>query len=314
MTSRRLIRIKVLQLLYAYSKREDISIAETENELLHSIQKSSELYHLILLLFSDIRHKAYLKIEGKRNKITATEEEKNPNTKFISNKIFELLENNKKFKAELKAEGVTWIKNPEIIEHFYNRIIESPIYEAYMSNSEKSFKEDKDFILEIFKNIITQDDIFFEIMEDRNIYWNDDFELVFNIAYKTLKNLKEDYNEETNFMCSVFSSIDDIQFAKKLLLTTLVNNTETIDLIDRFTKNWEIERISDMDKIILSEAINEILTFPSIPVKVSFDEYIEISKNYSSGKSSAFINGILDKIVIHLNENDKIHKAGRGLV
>jgi len=314
MTSRRLIRIKVLQLLYAYSKRENISIAETENDLLHSIQKSTELYHFILLLFSDIRHIAYLKIDGKRHKITANEEEKKPNTKFIENTVFELFEKNRKLQAELKAEGITWVKNPEIIEHFYSRIIESPIYEKYMNHSEKSFEEDKELIIDIFKNIITQDDIFFETMEDNNIYWNDDFELVFNVIYKTLKNLKADFNEESNFMYDVFSSLDDVQFAKKLLRSTLLNNDDTLKLIDKFTKNWEIERISDMDKIILSEAINEILTFPSIPVKVSFDEYIEIAKNYSSAKSSAFINGILDKIVINLKEENRINKAGRGLV
>ena len=138
--------------------------------------------------------------------------------------------------------------------------------------------------------------------------------MVFNVIYKTLKNLKADFNEETNFMYDVFSSLDDVQFAKKLLRSTLLNNDDTLKLIDKFTKNWEIERISDMDKIILSEAINEIITFPSIPVKVSFDEYIEIAKNYSSIKSSAFINGILDKIVINLKEEGRINKAGRGLV
>ena len=183
-----------------------------------------------------------------------------------------------------------------------------------MHRSNVTFEDHKQLIIKIFVDIITQNELFFQTLEDKSIFWNDDYELVFGMVYKSLKNIKEDTTEEDNFFHAVYNTEEDTDFAKTLLRKTILDYDENIKTIDKFTYNWEIERISDMDKLIMAAAISELKYFPSIPVKVTLDEFIEISKSYSSLKSSAFINGILDKVVTLLKDTDQLNKSGRGLM
>lgn len=314
MTSRRLIRIKVLQLLYSYIKNDNVSQAEIERDLLISMEKSTDLFFQIFLLLTDIRQKAFRKIDIARNRHFATENDLHPNTRFIDNPVFSIIENNKKYQNYLHNHPLSWNDAPEVVNRIFDEIQESQHYQLYMQKDEVTFEDHKQLILKIFVDIIAQNELFFQALEDKSIFWNDDYELVFGIVYKSLKSIKETTAEEDNFFHSVYNTEEDTEFARTLLRKTVLDYDENIKTIDKFARNWEIERVSDMDKLIMAAAISELKHFPSIPVKVTLDEFIEISKSYSSLKSSAFINGILDKVVTLLKESDQLNKSGRGLM
>lgn len=314
MTSRRLIRIKVLQLLYAFSKKESANLADIERDLMQSMSKSTDLYYETLLLITEIRHKAFLKIDAARNRRLSSNIDLNPNTQFISNPVFDIIEKNKKFQYYINNNPVSWNDTQETILYFYNKLLEWPVYQKYMHHKDVSFESHKQLVLDMFSELIIQDDIFYQTMEDKNIYWNDDFELVLSIVYKTLWHLKANTTEDDNILYPVYKPQEDAEFARTLMRKAFNEYNKNIQLIDKFTYNWELDRISDMDKLIMACAISELKNFPSIPVKVSLDEYIEISKTYSSPKSGAFINGVLDKTVSLLKDSNEIIKTGRGLV
>ena len=314
MTSRRLIRIKVLQLLYAFSKKENTNLADIERDLIQSMEKSTDLYYTTLLLLTEIRHKAFLKIDAARNRRLTSNIDLNPNVRFISNPVFDIIEKNKKFQNYVHNNLISWNDMQEAVLYFYNKLPEWPAYQKYMACETASFETHKQLVLDMFAELIIQDDIFFQTLEDRNIFWNDDFELVLSIVYKTLWHIKEDTTEEDDIFYPVYKPQEDVEFARTLMRKAFNEYDKNIQLVDKFTYNWELDRISDMDKLIMTCAIAELKNFPSIPVKVSLDEYIEISKTYSSPKSGAFINGVLDKAVAHLKETNEIVKTGRGLV
>ena len=286
MTSRRLIRIKVLQLLYAYSKKESATLAEIERDLLKSMSKSTDLYYETLLLITEVRRKAFQKIDTARNRRFASNVDLNPNTRFIDNPVFNILENNKKFQYYITNNLISWNDNQETVLYFYNKLIEWSKYQKYMHQKSPSFEQHKQIVLDLFSELIIQDEMFYQTMEEKSIFWNDDFELVLSIVYKT----------------------------RTLMRKAFYEYNANMEIIDKFTYNWELDRISEMDKLIMSCAISELKHFPSIPVKVTLDEYIEISKTYSSPKSGAFINGVLDKAVALLKDTNEIVKAGRGLL
>ena len=314
MTSRRLIRIKVLQLLYAFSKKENANLADIERDLIQSMEKSTDLYYTTLLLLTEIRHKAFLKIDAARNRRLTSNIDLNPNVRFISNPVFDIIEKNKKFQNYVHNNLISWNDMQEAVLYFYNKLPEWPAYQKYMACETASFETHKQLVLDMFAELIIQDDIFFQTLEDRNIFWNDDFELVLSIVYKTLWHIKEETTEEDDIFYPVYKPQEDVEFARTLMRKAFNEYDKNIQLVDKFTYNWELDRISDMDKLIMTCAIAELKNFPSIPVKVSLDEYIEISKTYSSPKSGAFINGVLDKAVAHLKETNEIVKTGRGLV
>lgn len=314
MTSRRLIRIKVLQLLYAFSKKENTNLADIERDLIQSMEKSTDLYYTSLLLLTEIRHKAFLKIDAARNRRLTSNIDLNPNVRFISNPVFDIIEKNKKFQNYVHNNLISWNDMQEAVLYFYNKLPEWPAYQKYMACETASFETHKQLVLDMFAELIIQDDIFFQTLEDRNIFWNDDFELVLSIVYKTLWHIKENTTEEDDIFYPVYKPQEDVEFARTLMRKAFNEYDKNIQLVDKFTYNWELDRISDMDKLIMTCAIAELKNFPSIPVKVSLDEYIEISKTYSSPKSGAFINGVLDKAVAHLKEKNEIVKTGRGLV
>ena len=314
MTSRRLIRIKVLQLLYSYTKKEGVTLAEIERDLLKSIAKSTDLYYQTLLLMTDIQRKAFLKIDTAKNRRFATSEDLNPNTRFIENPVLEIIQKNKKFQSYLHNNLISWNDNPEIISYFYNTFSQSEQFQQYMSSKNITFEDHKKLVLDLLTEFIAQDSIYFQTMEEKNIFWNDDFELVLSIAYKTLKNIEEKNTEEDDIFFPIYNTEEDTEFARKLLRKTIMDKEDNLKIVDKYTYNWEIERISDMDKLIMVTAISELKHFPSIPVKVTLDEYIEIAKSYSSAKSGAFINGVLDKAVTLLKESNEIVKTGRGLI
>ena len=291
-----------------------MTIAEVERELMKSISKSTDLYYETLLLLTEIQRRAYLKIDAARNKRLASNIDLNPNTRFIDNPVLKTIWDNKKFQSYINNNMVTWNDSQETVLYFYNKLIESKAYQKYMHQKEVSFDEHKQMVINLFAEIIISDDMFYQTLEEKSLYWNDDFELVLSLVHKTLKNIQDNQTEEDITLYPVFKPEEDAEYARTLMRKSLLENEENIKLIDKFTYNWEIERISDMDKLIMSCAISELRNFPSIPVKVTLDEYIEISKTYSSPKSGAFINGVLDKAVALLKDTNEIVKAGRGLL
>lgn len=313
MVSRRLLRIKTLHICYAYLKSSGQSINQAEKDLFFSIQKSYDLYHYLLLLVIDVVDFAEARIDLARNKKMPSQEDLNPNTKFIDNKLIKLLKENEDLKKYLSDQKLSWVNYPELIKNLYNEIRESEEYNKYMSSEIRGFKEDKKFITDIYSKIIVNHEPLFQNLEEQSIYWNDDVEFVIGMIIKSLRSFKA-ASDETVELMPLFKNEDDRDFVKRLFRKSVLNHKENEELISGFIKNWDVERVAFMDVVVMSLAVAELVEFSEIPVKVSLDEYIEIAKFYSTQKSNVFINGILDKLVDHLKKEGKIKKVGRGLI
>jgi len=313
MISRRLLRIKTLQICYAYFKSSEQSMNQAEKDLFFSIQKSYDLYHYLLLLIIDIAGYAESRIDLARQKRMPSKEDLNPNTRFIDNRLIKLLGENLDLKKYLNEHKLSWVNSPELIKNLYNEIRESELYAEYMTKESCGFNEDKKFISNIYAQIIVNYEPLHQNLEEQSIFWNDDVEFVIGMIIKSLRAFKAASDESVELM-PLFKDEEDKDFVKKLFRKAILNHKEHEELVSKFIKNWDVERVAFMDIVVMSLAVSEMVEFSGIPVKVSLDEYIEIAKYYSTEKSNIFINGILDKIVEHLKENGKIKKTGRGLI
>jgi len=313
MLSRRLLRIKILQALYAHYKSNSELIVHSEKQLFLSINKAYELYHYLFLLLMEIIDYANERIELSRGKKIPTLEDLNPNTRFINNRLIKQFRVDKHLNNFLSLNKLKWKNYPELIKNLYLKIIDSEDYISYLESKEDSYTADRKIIIQIYSNLINQSEELFQNLEEQSIYWNDDMGFVINMVIKTIKRFQDDSDENMPLM-GMYKNEDDKYFVKQLFSKTILNGEEYRLLIDRHTQNWEIDRIAFMDILIMQLAIAEIIEFPEIPTKVSFNEYIEISKYYSTSKSSNFINGVLDKIVHELKQEKKIVKRGRGLI
>ncbi len=313
MISRRIIRTKVLQVLYAYFASEERSLTNSEKELFFCIHKTYDLYHYLMLLVTEIADYAESRMEIKRNKHQPTEDDLNPNTKFISNLVIRQLRENRQLKAYTEQKKLSWVNHPDLIKELYLILTESEMYQVYMANNSRSYLEDKKFTEKIFNNILLVSEELYQVLEEQSIYWNDDIEFVISVIGKTMKKFNEHSDTSVSLM-PLFKDEDDREFAKELFRKSIVNHDEIQQLIKVHSNNWDVERIAFMDILIMQLAITEFLYFPSIPTKVTMNEYIELSKYYSTEKSRNFINGILDKTLKDLKKEGKIKKTGRGLV
>ncbi len=313
MISRRIIRTKVLQVLYAYYSSEEKSINNTEKELFFCIHKTYDLYHYLFALVIDIADYAEGRIEIRRNKHQPTQEDLNPNTKFISNLFINQLRTNRQLQGYLTQTKLSWVNHPELIKELYLIMIESEIYNEYINSEVRSFAEDRKFIERIFNKIFLVSEELYEVLEEQSIYWNDDIEFVISVITKTIKKFNE-FSDSDQRLMPMYKDDEDRVFAKDLYRKSILNHDELQSLIKVHSSNWDVERIAFMDILMMQLAITEFLYFPSIPTKVTMNEYIELSKYYSTEKSRNFINGILDKTLKDLKKEGKINKAGRGLV
>lgn len=313
MISRRIIRTKVLQVLYAYYSSEEKSINNTEKELFFCVQKSYDLYHYLLSLVIEIADYAESRIELKRNKHQPTEEDLHPNTKFVSNLLIQQLRSNRQLTAYIGQKKLSWVNHPELIKELYLFMTESEIYFEYMESTTRSYFEDRKFIEKLFNKIILVSEDLYLVLEEQSIYWNDDVEFVISMIIKSLKRFNELSDSDQSLM-PLYKDQEDRDFTKDLVRKSIINHDELRELIKEHSKNWDVERIAFMDVLIMQLAITEFLFFPSIPTKVTMNEYIELSKFYSTEKSRNFINGILDKTLKDLKKDGKIEKLGRGLV
>ncbi len=313
MISRRILRIKILQLLYAYYKNADGNINKAEKELFYSIHKTYELYHYLFILITDIADHALSRIEIASQKNFPTDDDLHPNTKFVDNKIIAQIRNNQQLKSYINNHKMSWVNYPGLIRKLFQNIKSSGVYGEYMNNPDRSYDEDKKILYNIFTDVIAASEDLYVNLEEQSIYWNDEVEFVISIILKTIKGFREEDGGNAALL-PLFKNDDDIDFVKKLFRKTALHKDEYLELIKEYTRNWEIERIAFMDILILQLAIAEVTEFPSIPTKVTFNEYLEIAKYYSTNKSSIFINGVLDKVIKYLKDNNQIRKQGRGLI
>lgn len=299
--------------MYAYYTDTDASLNKFEKELFHSINKTYELYHYLLLLIIEITDYAAGRMDIARQKNFPSYEDLHPNTKFIENKVIQQIRMNSDLNSFLNRNKLSWVRNPELIKKIYLRIKNSEVYKKYMESHERSFENDKQLLYSIYaSNIATSEDLY-NHLEEQSIYWNDEVEFVISIIIKTIKGFQENDRENVRLF-TLFKNDDDIEFVKRLFRKAILHKDEYHELIRKFTQHWEIERIAFMDILILQLAITEVIEFDSIPTKVTFNEFLEIAKYYSTNKSSIFINGVLDKIIGYLKQNNKFRKQGRGLV
>jgi transcription antitermination protein NusB len=313
MISRRLLRIKALMALYAFNRREDGDLANAESELMFSIGKTYDLYHYLLLLVLEISDIAGEKIDQARQKKMPTTEDLNPQKRFVDNLLIKKLRKNVAFQKYISTQKLSWVNNSHIPRLLYNKMTRWEDYEHYMKDECHSFLMDRKFVIGLIKGLFLNSEELHLNLEEQSIYWNDDLEYVSSMIEKTLKKFKVDSGENTQLM-PLFKNIEDEEFVKILFRKAIMNLKKCSELIDKNTTNWEVERIALMDILVMQLAITEIIEFPEIPVKVTLNEYIEISKYYCTSKSSTFVNGILDNIVKEIRENGLFKKSGRGLV
>jgi N utilization substance protein B len=313
MISRRLLRIKVLQVLYAYYKAEQKEVNISEKELNRSINKAHELFYYLFLLIIDVTEYAESRIELARNKKILSYEDQHPNTKFIDNLFTAQLKKNDQLYRFFNTNHISWVDHPEIIREFFTQLIESDLYKEYMENPTIDYADDKKLIIRFYTDIVLPNDSFHQILEEKSIYWNDDLDFVLSMVVKTIKKFKDTDAEEKD-LPDLYKNDEDRDFVVRLFRKSLVNRTYCLKLIEEKASNWDLERIAFMDVLIMQIAITEMMEFNSIPTKVTLNEYLEIAKYYSTEKSNSFINGVLDKILQQLKTEDKIKKTGRGLI
>ncbi len=313
MISRRLLRIKALMALYAYNRREDNNMPQAESELMFSIGKTYDLYHLLLLLVVDIADIAGEKIDQALQKRMPTPEDLNPRRRFVDNAVIAQLRINKALNSYLSSKKLSWTNNPHIPRVLYNKMIVWKVYEEYMQSETHTYQADKKFIIKMITELFALSDDLNSNLEEQSIYWNDDMEYITAMVEKTLKKFKVDSGENAALM-PLYKNEEDAEFVKILFRKAILHDKKTSEFIDKNTTNWEVERIALMDILVMQMAITEILEFPEIPVKVTLNEYIEIAKYYCTSKSSTFVNGILDNIVKEMRDSGIFNKFGRGLV
>ena len=308
MINRVLLRIKILQIVYAYYKGHSASVALAEKELFYSVEKTYELYFQLLQLAVEVTNYAALKIDARKNKLRPSAEDLNPNTRFVDNKFIHQLSRNVQLQSFIDEHKISWANNLDTVKMVYELTMESDMYAEYMSAETSDYAADKDIWRKIFKKLILQSEEFADSIEDQSIYWNDNLEIVISFIIKTIKRFDLASGVEQELL-PMFKDDEDSEFAGKLLKNTLEKEKEYREMIDIHTQNWELDRIAFMDIIIMQTALAEIMSFPTIPVNVTLNEYIEISKNYSTDKSAIFINGVLDNIVKELKADNKLIKV-----
>lgn len=308
MINRALLRIKIVQTLYAYYKSEGKTTAMVERELFYGLERTYDLYFQLLLLTVEVKRYAEARIEYRKNKLQPTKEDLNPNTRFIDNQFIAKLENNLAYKERVSTLKLSWVNDMDVVKSIYNDIVDSDLYKEYMESETTNFDKDKELWRKIFKNIILSNPDLDDSLEEQSIYWANDVEVIVSFVLKSIKRFNED-DEEDAPLLPMFKDREDELFAKKLLNSSIRNANDYKAYVVAHLQNWEPERVAFMDMMIMQVAIAEILEFPTIPVNVTLNEYIEIAKNYSTDRSGTFVNGVLDKIVTTLKNENKLIKV-----
>lgn len=307
MINRVLIRLKIVQIVYAYYQNGGKNLDTAEKELFFSLSKAYDLYNYLLLLMVEVTKQATKRLNAAKNKLIPTKEELFPNMKFVENRFIAQLEVNKQLLEFANNQKKTWENETDFVKTLCDKILESDIYKEYMASKTSSYEEDRELWRKLYKTIIFNNTDLDQILEDQSLYWNDDKEIVDTFVLKTIKRFEEK-NGAKQELLPEFKDEEDQDFARRLFRRTILNADYYRHLISENTKNWDLDRVAFMDVIIMQIALAEILSFPNIPVSVSLNEYVEIAKLYSTPKSGGFINGTLDGIVNSLKKENKLTK------
>ena len=307
MINRTLIRIKVLQVVYAFCQKNSADLNGAEKELTRSLQKSYELYHHLLLLITVLTDFEQKKIDSLKYKFLLTEEDRNPNLRLANNRFAEQLRINESLEKFVNHNGIFWLnEDNSFIRNLFNAILQSDVYKEYILSND-TYENDREFWRKVFKNIILEDTELPEILEEKEIYWVDDLDIIGTFVLKTIKRFKPETSPKQELL-PMFRDEEDRHFAIRLLHRSILEHAENAALINRQIQNWDLERIAAIDLYIMQIALAEMKNFPSIPINVSLNEYIDLARYYSTPKSGVFINGILDSIVTELKEERKLLK------
>ncbi len=317
MLSRRLLRIKTVKSLYSYFQSGGESLIRSEKELTESIRKSYELYLMMIALIGEVAEVARERIAIGQAKLMPTAEDLNPNRRFVDNRVIALIEQSAALDDAMVRYKAGWSGQEALIKRLYQDMIATPYYQRYMESpvpetEKEAFAADRRLVVDFLTTHIEDNEYLEEALEEMSMFWVDDISYSLGLAIRTIGLLNETSTDLD--VMPMYKSDDDKEYVETLFRKALVCHEEYFGYIDKFTENWDFDRIAFMDKLIMLAAITELVQFPTIPVKVTLDEFIEISKYYSTPGSSVFVNGILDKLVVWLTEQGKIAKTGRGLI
>lgn len=310
MLNRRHLRIRVLQFVYSWNKSKNADITVLEKQFIKSLNKVEELYILLLLYATEIRDFAEDYIEDAKKKQLPSKDDLNPSTKFIDNLFLKKLKEETSLINIASQFKLSFSDQKNMIQSVYFKILETDLYRQYIVEDSIDFESDKKFILKLFSKELVDMEVFQDFLNDQDIFWDDDLPFITSMVIKTIK----DSSADKITLFDLFKDSDEKDFAVKLLRQTIVNSVEFSELISPKIKNWELDRVAQIDLIMMQMALSELLKMPSVPVKVTINEYIELAKYYSTPNSKNFINGILDSLLIELKREGAIKKIGRGLI
>jgi transcription antitermination protein NusB len=313
MLNRRHIRIKVLQILFAYYSDEKPDAAVYERMLFESVNKFRDLYIALIILMGEMQALAIDKIEAGMNKRLPSHEDLHPNTKFVTNSLLRIIVNSKVLQKASGEIQINWRNNRDLLKSMFKTLTESEDYKEYMASLERGFDHDREHLLKFFRRQLINNELMHDYLEELGIFWNDDLDLASSMVLRTLKAVKEG-DEDIELLPLWKEDDDEEEFCRQLFRQTLAKGADNEKLVADNTPNWEADRIALMDMIILKMALAEVQVFESIPVKVTMNEYIELSKYYSTPKSALFVNGVLDQLFPKLQAAGKVKKVGRGLI
>lgn len=318
MLSRRHLRVKVLQALYAYFQSGGVRIDQGENQLVLSINKLYELFIHQLSFLVEIARFAENRLEENKRKHLPTADDLNPNLRFIQNSVLLAIAENKEFRKMESLYKINWADDQDMVRKFYNQLRETDAYGSYMVSAKPGFEADKKLLLYIVEDLFTDFELLQFYYEEKSIFFADDYHLVSHLLINFLRFFDRNFNENTPLPTIIKTDKDEVNedmiFVKELFRKTVYKSEDWDKIIAASTSNWELERIAVMDVLILRMALTELTEFNSIPVKVTLNEYIDISKYFSTPKSKVFVNGILDKLIVDFKQNGRIKKSGRGLL
>ena len=314
MLSRRHLRVKVMQALFAYQRSEGAELAVGEKLLNHSLTKVYDLYIHQLSLLTEVHSFAKRQIEDGKAKRMPTEQELSPNTRFIENRVLVQLENHPQLEKHIAARRINWAEHSELIRRIFTAFKESSGYQDYMNGEVPTYMDERRIIYKLYEDFLVENEHLQSIFEEKSMLWMNDFEQVSDLVVRTISDFKKDIEFGGTLTPMYKDEEEDRAFVKDLFRKTATNNIEYQDMIEAKLVNWDLDRIASTDILLMKMAVSEFINISSIPTKVTMNEYIEISKEYSTPKSKMFINGILDKILAELKEQGKVKKMGKGLI
>lgn len=301
-----------MQSVYAMIQSHNDDIAKEEKFLKFSIKKMFDLYVLLLDLMVEVQKLAEHKMEISKKKYLATKEDLSPNTKFINNRLIRKIADSDAIALHKEAQKLkNWSDDDEYVKIIWEELRKSDLFKRYLNTIEDSYKVDKSFVIDFYKEIIAPNEKLAEYFEDTSITWVDDIPFVNTWVVRSLNKQKPN---GIFMLGSLYKNSDDEEYVSELFKKVILNHHKYEEDIKKHTPNWEADRIADLDMILIKMGICEFLNFPSIPTRVTINEFIEIAKDYSTQKSSYFVNGVLDKLSRDYTQSKRLVKVGRGLL